>query len=112
MPQVQTQYWIMVKPLHPVYGFPVPGFNRLSRVPDGIEPEEIETFYFRKYVVSCGGGCPWEIYPVKQPVFGLFEVCYSIHELRRAYRRALKIWGESNIQVLQRVSHDVIIKNN
>ena len=111
MPSIQTEYWLMVKPLHPIYGFPVPGKGRLSKKIDGIDSKEIETFYFRKYQVVCGTGCPFTIHAVQQPVWGLFEVCYSLEELRRAFKRAIKIYGASNVTILQHMNSELFITN-
>ena len=103
-----VRYVVMTKPVHSVYGLPVPGYKRLSYIPDGLKKEDIETIYGLRIVQTCGGGgCNQELYPVKIEPWVVFETCYSIDEVKRAYKRALSAVGADFIRVFRQVPNDV-----
>lgn len=111
MGTTNVAYWIMTKPIHSVYGLPVPGKGRASTPPPGLKKEDIETLWALKIKKSCGGGsCNQELYPMHLEPFVVFGVCYSIEEAKRVFKRALAAVGEEHITVLQQVPTEVRIK--
>ncbi|MCX7610397.1 MAG: hypothetical protein N2043_02265 [Ignavibacterium sp.] len=104
----KTEYWVFVRPLHKAYGKPVKKTQK--QIPE-VPHDYVKHLFYRKKKHCYTSGCPFEVYAVDEEVFCLFEVCYSIEEAKKSFKKALKTWAKEDIKIIQRISPEYIMRN-
>ncbi|MCX7610398.1 MAG: hypothetical protein N2043_02270 [Ignavibacterium sp.] len=106
-----VRYIVMVKPIHKVYGVPIPGVGRLNNMYKNVPKEDVETLYFVERKIVCGGSdCDKILHPLDLEPWCVFEVCYSIEECKKSVKKALDFYGEDYVKVFTDIPFDLEVQ--